>query len=61
MALQPHAACDLFRRPTGFEPIFDGSLEFKVHNHLAMDRPALLVHVLGIQRVVAVRLWQFGV
>ena len=61
MALQAHPACNLFRRPAGFEPIFDGFLQIRVHDHLPMDGAAVIIHVLSRYRVIPIQLRHFRV
>ena len=61
MPLELHPTGDLFRRPTGLEPVHDGKLQCRVHDHLSMHGAATLRHVLGRHRMVAVELGQFDV
>jgi len=59
MPFEPHPASDLLGRPAGLQAIHDGNLQLGMHDQLAMDGPALLVHALGVHRVLAIQLWQF--
>ena len=61
MPLEPHPTGDLFQRPAGLEPVHDGKLQCRVHDHLSMHGAATLRHVLGRHRMVAVELGQFDV
>lgn len=61
VAFQVHPARDLFRGPTCLQTVFNGGLEIWMHDHLAMERAALLVFVLSHKRMIAVQFGQVGV
>lgn len=54
MALQPHAARNLFCRPASLQSAFNSSLHLGVSDQLTMDRAALLIFVLSDERVIPV-------
>jgi hypothetical protein len=61
MPFKAHPACDLFGRPTSVEAVFDGGLQIRVCDHLAMDRAPLFILFLRDKSVIAIQRRQFCV